>query len=93
MTTPILSTVEVLPGLDLLLWPHEDPAAIAEQLSDLFSEIDSQPGLGWPPDDEPVSDPNWLRWLDEGGVVAGCAWLDDYADVVAMGDRADYIGA
>lgn len=89
----LLTNIEVLPGLDLLLWLNEDHAAIAEQLSDLFSEIDAMPGLGWPPDDEPVSDPNWLRWLDEGGQVAGCMWLDDFADVTAMEDRDGWIGA
>lgn len=76
-----LRTVEVLPGLDLLLWPREDPALIAEQLADLFAEIDSQPGLDWPPDDDPVSDPNWV------------AWAGNYSDVVAMEDREDWIGA
>lgn len=89
----ILTAVEVLPGLELGLMPWEDHAAIAEQLSDLFAEIDSQPGLGWPPDDDSVSDPNWLRWLDEGGQVAGCMWRDDYADVTAMEDRDGWIGA
>ena len=53
--------------------------------------VESQPGLGWPPDDEPVSDPNYVRWLAEGGQVAGFTWETDY-NVVAAEDREDWIG-
>lgn len=88
-----LQNVEVIEGIELSLWPWESADLIAAELEAIFAEIESMPGLDWPPDDDPVSDPNWLRWLDEGGQVCGCAWSETYGDVVALADRADHVGA
>jgi hypothetical protein len=100
---PELTTVEVLPGLDLALFPWEDAAVVAEELSDLFAEIDALPGLGWPPSEDELeamylakSDPTWVAWLAEGAPVAGFTWAipDDVAwrVILPAEDREDWIG-
>lgn len=89
--SPAMTTVEVLPGLDLDLMPWEVPADIADELATLFAEIDAQPGLGWPPDDA-ASDPNYVAWMAEGGVSCGATWGGDFSGVLAAEDRDDWIG-
>lgn len=90
MSTPLL-LVTVGEGVELALFPYEDPDAIAADLEAFWDEVTRRPGLGdeltdaeaaallgeWPPEDEPVSDPNYVRWLAEGAPT--CSWtiLDD----------------
>lgn len=102
-----LQNVEVLPGLELALLPGEDQTTIAAELEALFGEIEHMPWLGEEPSDEeidamfldydPVSDPTYVDWEDEGAPVSGATWnIPSHVArliILPAEDRSDWIGA
>lgn len=51
MTAPLLE-VEVIvlgEGIELSLYPWEDPALVAAEIESVFAEVEAKPGLGWEP--------------------------------------------
>lgn len=78
----ILRNVEVLPGLDLALFPWEDPAWVTNELESLFDEIERQPGLGWEPTDEEIDA------MFDG--YAGDRWQAEYNRAIADGAWGDF---